>query len=144
MVDALRRAHRMITLNGYVVDVHPLETPAQVEVGDLTIGPIDAADAPLRHAAASRALAAVVHDALFDMVTALDFDFFTYGDTIEELQEYIVENWRNARIDDETMERARDAIHGAAAGVRPRVLERVRLTTLRPIARNLSYRRGEA
>ena len=73
-----------------------------------------------------------VDEGLFDVETVIDFDFHTYGDTVEELRDYIAENWRDARIDDRTMARARAAVVGAAHGVTPRVLERVRLTVLRP------------
>ena len=135
MVDALRRAHRMVTRDGTVVDVHPSDVPASMEVGAHAIGHVDAGDAPLRHAAAEAAVKTVVDAGLFEVDAVVSFDFYTYGDTVEELRDYIVENWRNARIDDDIVERAKRALRGAGVGVRPRVLERVRLTTLRPIAR---------
>jgi len=135
MVDALRRAHRMVTRNGAVVDVHPTDAPASMEVGAHVIGDVDAGDAPLRHVAAEAALKITVDTGLFEVDTVVGFDFYTYGDTVEELRDYIVENWRNARIDDDVVERAERALRGARVGVRPCVLERVCLTTLRPIAR---------
>ena len=131
MVDALRRAHRIVTPDGCVIDMHPTASAAWVEVAGTPIGRVDAGDAPLRHAAAAAALKTIVDERRFDVAAAVDFDFYTYGDTIEELRDYIVGNWRNARIDETTLERCREALR-AAPGVRPRVLERVRLTTLRP------------
>jgi len=103
-----------------------------MEVGLDVIGPVDAGDAPLRHAAAEAALKTVVDDGLFEVDGVVGFDFYTYGDTVEELRDYIVENWRNARINEDIVDRARRALRAAPVGVRPRVLERVRLTTLRP------------
>jgi hypothetical protein len=132
MVDALRRAHRVVTTNGSVVDIHPTDAAASMEVGVHVIGPVDAGDAPLRHAAAEAALKTVVDDGLFEVDGVVGFDFYTYGDAVEELRDYIVENWRNARINDDIVDRARRALRAAPVGVRPRVLERVRLTTLRP------------
>jgi hypothetical protein len=132
MVDALRRAHRFVVADGSVVDLHPTEAPASVNVGAATVGRVDAGDAVARHAHASAALQSVVDEALFDVETVIDFDFRTYGDTAEELRDYVVENWRDARIDDRTVARARAALAGAARGVTPHVLERVRLTVLRP------------
>jgi len=87
----------------------------------------------VRHAAAGAALRTAIDEGLFDGTATVDFDFNTYGDTIEELRDYIVETWRNARIDEETVRRTRAALGAAPAGLRPCVLERVRLTTLRPL-----------
>lgn len=131
MVDALRRAHQIVTTDGSVVDIHPTDAPASMEVGAKTIGEVGAGDAPLRHAAAQAALKTAVDAGLFEVDAVVGFDFYTYGDTVEELRDYIVENWRNARIDDEIVHEARRALAAAPAGVRPRVLEHVRLTTLR-------------
>jgi hypothetical protein len=131
MVDALKRAHRMVSLDGCIVDIHPTEAPASVRVGTLTVGLVDGGDATIRHKAAGNALATVVDAGLLAVADVVDFDFYTYADTIEELRDYIARNWRNARIDEETVAAARTVIRDAPAGVRPCTLEHVRLTTLR-------------
>ncbi len=132
MVDALERSHRIVGPDGCVLDLHPTEEQALVQMGERTIGPVDGGDAPVRHAAAGAAVTTVVREGLFDADRVIDFDFSTYADTIEELRDYIAENWRSTRIDERTVEAARAA---APASVRPRTLERVRLTVLRPSAR---------
>ena len=134
MVDALRRAHHMVRVNGCVVDLHPTAALASMEVGATTTGRVDAGDAALRHAAAGAALAAVIDDGLFGVDRTSDFTFYTYGDSIEELRDYVVENWRNARIEDDTVTRTREAVR-VAPGSRPRVREYVRVTKLYPLAR---------
>jgi len=134
MVDALRRAARMVTASGLIVDVHPLGARVPVQVGDAEVGEVEDHDAPVRHAAADAALPNAVADGLLTLVGAVDFDFYTYGDTIEELRDYIAETWQSGRIDDRTVVRARSVLRSAPVGVRPRLLERVRLTTLRPRA----------
>lgn len=133
MVDALRRAHRMVNPNGLVVDLHPSSAPATVEVGCTSTGHVEAGGAPLRHAAADAALAAAVDEGLFAVDHNLVFTFYTYGDTIEELRDYVVENWKEGRIDDETVDRTREALRHAS-GIRPRIREQVQITKLRPIA----------
>jgi len=133
MVDALRRAHDIVRADGLVVDVHPTAEAALVEVGTETTGHVDAGDAPQRHAAADAAARTVVHDAWFAIDAVAAFNFYTYGDTIEELQDYIVANWRSARFSDQTMARTRRALSLTSAGTRPRVLERARVMTLRPL-----------
>ena len=122
----------MVSPNGTIVDVHPTEALASVYVGDETIDPLDAGDATRRHAAASAALTTVVDDRLFDIVAVEDFVFCTYGDTIDELRDYIARTWRSSRIGDRTAERARKTLAAARQGVRPRVVEQIRLTSLRP------------
>ena len=131
MVDALRRARQMVKPNGWLVDLHPSAVRAAVEVGGHTIGHVDAADAPLRHAAAGVALAAIVDEGRFAIDHTATFTFYTYGDTIEELRDYVEKNWRRARIDDRTVDRAGQALR-ERPGVRPRVREQVYVMKLRP------------
>ena len=132
MVDALRRAHGMVTPNGCVVDLHPTAARACLEVGADITGLVAAGDAPFRHAAAGAAISATIEQGLFVVERAVDFTFHTYGDTIEELRDFIAENWRDARIDEQTAERTRDALRGAP-GTRPRVREYVTATRLKPL-----------
>jgi hypothetical protein len=134
MVDALRRAHRMAATDGFVIDVHPTDAPAVVDVGDLEVGPLDAGDASSRHAAASDALTAAVAARLFERIAVVEFDFHTYADTIDELRDFIAQTWKTTRIGEPTVEAARAALAAAESGVRPRTRERVQLTTLRPLA----------
>src|SRR3954471_6412077 len=131
MVDALRRAHRMVKPDGWVIDLHPSASPATVEVGGSTTGHVESPDAKARHAAAGVALGVTVSEGLFSIDQATTFTFYTYGDTIEELRDYIEENWRDSRIADRTVERTREALRHAA-GVRPRTREVVHVTRLRP------------
>jgi hypothetical protein len=131
MVDALRRACRFLTPSGVIVDLHPTAMAARLEVASTVIGPIEAGDAPVRHAAASAALTAAAAEGLVRIEGECDFDFYSYGDSPEELAEYIEENWRCARIDPPIVARAREAMR-VRPGSQPRVLERVRITVLRP------------
>jgi len=132
MVDALRRAHRLVKSHGHVVDLHPSAKRARVEAAGRPIGYVDADDAPLRHAAAGAALAAVVEEGLFAVDGALVFSFYTYGDSIEELRDYVEANWRSARIDDQTVGRAREILRDAPEA-QPRICEDVHITKLRPL-----------
>src|SRR5262245_28468604 len=139
MVDALRRAHRLVKSTGRIVDLHPSAAPASVEAAGACTGYVDAGDAPLRHAAAGVALAAVINEGLFAVEQTLVFSFYTYGDTIEELRDHVVENWRSARIDDDTITRTRERLRDSS-GARPRIREEVRLSKLRAIAHSRTGR----
>src|SRR5262245_10489436 len=131
MVDALRLAHRLLTPGGVLVDFHPTASSVTVEVGAGTAGFLDAGAARRRHAAASHALEAAVFQGLFSVAASATFDFFTYGDSIDELRDYIVENWRDTSFAEETVERTRVMLC-AAPGMRPRVRERVQAARLIP------------
>lgn len=131
MVDALRRAHRLVRPDGCIVDLHPTPAIASVEVDGFTTGRVDAGDAPARHAAAGAALTSVLDAGLFAVDGAVNFTFYTYGDTIEALRDHVEAHWRNARIDDGVIERTHDALRHSPDS-RPRVREQVRLTRLHP------------
>jgi hypothetical protein len=131
MVDALRRAHRWLQRDGVLIDLHPTESPASVEVGAQRTGTVDVDDDPFRHAAAGAALSRVVDTGLFAVERTAEFAFYTYADTVEELRDHVEENWRSARIDTAVLKRTSAALR-ATSGVRPRVREQVRLTRLRP------------
>ena len=135
MVDALRRAHRLVTTAGMVVDVHPTAVPACLEVGDQRIGPLDAAHAIVRHAAADAALPAALEEGLFDVTARAEFVYYTYGGSIEELRDHVAANWRDTRIGADISERARRVVAEASGDLLPRLVEHVRLTSLRVRAR---------
>jgi hypothetical protein len=131
MVHALHQAHRMLQRRGCVVDLHPTAEVPAVEVGTVRTGSVVTGDGPARHAAADNAIAVVIADGIFAADATTEFAFYTYADTIDELREYVEENWRDARIRDEVVARTRDALR-ATPGIRPRVREDVRATRLRP------------
>jgi len=131
MVDALRRAHRIVTADGIVVDLHPSASPAVVEIGDCLTGSVAVVDGQRRHAAADAAIATVVREGLFAIERRTEFAFHTHADTIDELRDYIEENWRDARVDEATVGRTRAAAR-ELPGERPRAREQVILTVMRP------------
>ena len=131
MVDALKRVGNWLTPQGVALDLHPTAAVATVIVGDAVAGPIDPGDATARHQAATDAIAAAAAEGVFAIDDALEFEFSTYADSLEELNEHILEDWREARIGDETLARAR-ALLDEKRGVPVRVRERVAATLLRP------------
>ena len=85
MVDALRRAHRIVTPDGTVVELHPSASAAVIEVSDRAAGHVHTGDAPIRHAAAGAAVAAAVAEGLFVVERVVTFPFYSYADTIEHV-----------------------------------------------------------
>jgi hypothetical protein len=131
MVHALRRVRALVRPDGLVVDLHPTEERAWVEIGAERAGPVEAGDAPARHAAAGAALKTVLDAGLFIAENSVVFQFFTYADSVEELGDHIRQTWRSGRIEKPVLERARAIMH-RSPGTRPRVCEHVRCTRLRP------------
>lgn len=128
MVDALKRTRSWLRPGAPLVDLHPMAAPALVIVGDTIAGPIDNGAAPARHQAATDAIAEAVNNGLFRIGDTIEFDFSTYADTLDELQDYIVSEWREGRIGDTTMMRARQL--GPSADRKPRARERVSASRL--------------
>ena len=131
MVDALRRVRGGLRRTGFLVDLHPTSAVAVVIVGDTIAGPLQTGSAPSRHQAATDAITEVLHERLYTKDDEMEFEHSTYAETLDELQEHIVEDWCEGRIGDETMARAR-ALLRDAPGVRPRVRERVSASRLLP------------
>jgi hypothetical protein len=131
MVDALRRARGWLRRTGSLVDLHPTSAIAVVIVGDTIAGPVQTGAAPSRHQAATDAITSVLRERLYTKNHEMEFEHSTYAETLEELQEHIVEDWRESRIGDDTLGRAR-ALLRDAPGVRPLVRERVSASWLLP------------
>jgi hypothetical protein len=131
MVDALKRAHRIVRPDGVVLDVHPTSAYALLEVGSHVIGTVSPGDAPERHQAATDAVATAIARGWFSCADTVEFAFLTYGDSIDELREYLTDNWRDTTIDAATVAHARAALQ-SRAGLKPAVREHVRIAKLRP------------
>jgi len=129
MVHALRRVHGLVKPSGFVVDIHPTPDFAVMLIGDTTAGVVESPAGAARHQAAADAVAVAAREGWFAVEDASEFDFYTHGDSIEELRDFILANWRDSVIDDETIARARQLL---TPGVRPRVRERVAICRLRP------------
>ena len=131
MVDALRRARELVTPAGCVIDLHPTSAAAIILVGDAIGGPVDTGGAKGRHQAATDAVAAAVRDRLLTTDATLEFDFSVYGDTLDELQQHIHDEWCEGHIGAVTFAQAQ-ALLRAAPGERPCVRERVVINRLIP------------
>lgn len=130
MVDALRRARAIVKRSGCIVDLHPTADHAVILVGDRVAGEVDTGNAPQRHQAATDALAAAARDGLVIVDDSTTFLFRAYADSIEELQDHILEDWREGRIGEATLAAARTLMQ-SAPGVKPCVQEHVSISRLR-------------
>ena len=131
MVDALSRARGWLRRTGCVIDLHPTPAIAAVVVGDTIAGPLETGSASTRHQEATDAITSVIRERLFTRDDEMEFEYSTYAETLEELQQHILKSRRESRIGDDTMARAQVLLRNVP-GVRPRVLERVSASRLSP------------
>jgi hypothetical protein len=131
MVNALRMARQWLVPSGWIVDLHPTAAIATIHVGGVDAGPVDQGGAPARHQAATDAIATAIGDRLLTLEDALEFEFWRHADTLEALDAYIREHWRDSRIGSATLARARELQHQLNTSV-VSVRERVAATRLRP------------
>ncbi len=136
MVDALRGARRWLKPDGCLIDLRPADVVPTLEIGcpggDPTLAGVLVLqqERRLRHAAADRALEAVLERKLFQLEQARDFWFFRYADSPRELQEYVATRWQDARLDDATRDRAAEML-SRTPGARLWLRERVAIRSLR-------------
>jgi hypothetical protein len=131
MVHALHRAHRLLSADGCLIDLHPAHEPAAIEVGGVFVGRLDGEKAQRRHAAADAAIAAAAAGGMFAAECAREISFRTHGDSIEELRDYVGATWNDSRVGDALVDRARGALRANPAATLW-ITERLRLTSLRP------------
>ena len=134
MVDALCRTRLWLKPDGYLIDLRPAETIPEVLVGSEAhaevVGVLTVeAERHRRHAAADRALAAVLDRHLFVLDEAREFTFLRYADSAAELRDYIASKWKETRMGDATCLRTAVAL-GARPGARLWLRERVAIRRL--------------
>ena len=131
MVDALRTAREWIVPSGTVIDLHPTAAPATIHVDSRLAGAIDPGGATTRHQGATDAIALAVRERLFTVEDIFEFEFWTHADSLEELDDYMLENFRESRIGQVTMARARE-LSAELVTFKVSLRERVAAARLRP------------
>jgi hypothetical protein len=140
MVHALNRARQWLRPDGCLIDLHPGEAPALVEVstpgGNVRVGDVqDDSDAkgPLgRHRAADLALEAAIATQGWILQQRATFTFASEADTVDELDDHLRQKWRAARLDAGTREGA-NALLRANPGAIARIIEQVTITRMRTL-----------
>ncbi len=147
MVHALQQIHRLLIPDGHLVDIHPVPDTLTAEVhqrGKIILAehvPSTNAEAVQQ---AEEAITEVVNRRLFTIVQETTFDFRTYGDSVPELRDHIVETsafdedstlaqrWENEYA--QTASRMQQALHAAGPQARAAIQEQARITHLHALA----------
>lgn len=144
MVHALEQIHARIVPDGCLVDIHPngerAEFICRLGAGERLIGYLEESDGYLEYRQTDAALETVVARGLFRVSRAGEFEFRTYADSFDELEQWLSANWSDAIIPDEVAASAsgweRDAGCGALF-----LRERVKISLL---AASQEHGSGEA
>jgi hypothetical protein len=136
MVHALEIIHGLLDPAGFLLDIHPLGEPPPIEVrvGEsyFLAGWLKEADDYVEYLHADQALQAVVERGLFTIEGTGTFTFNTYASSLEDLRAYIMEDWEDARIDDQVAGRVEDLWKSPVNEKELVLRELVKITRLRP------------
>lgn len=154
MTSAVAEARRVLRPGGLILDIHPADEPTTLHVwqaryklsGDLSeqpenldaihrtpIGELDhAPDSLSDFTAANDALAEALEAAgHFELVNATTFDYRYFFDSLDELTEYLDDEWEDATASDALLERALMAMQSVTGASKLVVVQRAVVTVLR-------------
>lgn len=138
MVDALHRARDLLSDSGVIIDMHPTPDGAVLMIGGedsdgTPMGILEAASTWERHANADAAVKKAAASGALIATSTREFWFRRYGESVDELAEFVRQKWTDAYFTAATVGRARHA-HGARPELSVWFEERVRITRLEPAA----------
>ena len=150
MALAVAEAHRVLKLGGLLIDVHPTDEPATLEIWHVrtennaaakksvhcvAVGTLDYAPTSLDDFTASTEVLAQTLDERthfqFDQVAIFEYQYFF--DTLEELTQYLIYEEELASASPALLENARLAIEQALTTPKIVIIQRTNVTALRKI-----------
>ena len=115
MVHALHQIHQLLKPNGLLLDIHPTNELAtlEVRVGEQVTpaGWIYEWDDYVEYEWADNALQRAINVQWFELERDGVFSFVCYADSMAELREYLAEEWHDALIDEVTFMRAQELLN---------------------------------
>ncbi len=153
MAAAVAEARRVLKPNGLLLDIHPNDEPSRVEVWHARyaldaealpenleaivrapVGELEQADDSLRDFTATNdALAEALAEGGFTWVNSIAFDYRYFFDSLDELTEYLEDNWEHATASEALLERALMEMGRAPAPPKVVVIQKAVVTALRKI-----------
>jgi isochorismate hydrolase len=111
MVHALEQIHDLLKPDGNLIDIHPNGELNRfillLDGQEYFIGYMQETDGYIEYRQASEAIETVVSKGLFRFLKMGGFEFRTYADSFDELQDFLEKTWSDAVITEEVIANAR-------------------------------------
>lgn len=138
-MHALEIVHSLLKPEGVLIDIHPNGEPPPIEVHmggeSMLAGYLDETDDFEEYFKADEALAEVTARGLFVLEREGQFTFMTHASTITELADFILAEWSDSVVHEETIERANALMGEAGDGKEVALRERARIARFRALAK---------
>jgi hypothetical protein len=132
MVHALETVHSLIKPGGLLVDIHPGTNKAWVEAKvngkEYFLDTLEETDDYIEYKQAGDALAQAISQGIFSVEAGGKFPFIIHAATIEELRDYLTENWSDAVINESVDGKAREYITSSVESYEVLVREEILIT----------------
>lgn len=137
MVHALEIIHQLLRPRGKLIDIHPVGEPSPIEVRTggqkILAGWLTETDDFVEYKQADDALAQAIQRGWFLVERQTTFPFITHADSLDELREYLVKEWKDAILDDATARKVEELLAGPARDKELLVHDRVHIVQLSDI-----------
>lgn len=114
MVHALEKIHGLLKPGGSLIDIRPSGDPPEVEVhvdGHIKhAGWYDETDEFVEYSQAQDAMDEAIERGLFVVEREGDFEYLTHASSVVELRDYLMGEYSDAIIDDETVRRGEELL----------------------------------
>jgi hypothetical protein len=132
MVHALETIHSLIKPGGVLLDIHPGLDKAWVEVRvngkDYFLDVVQETDDYIEYQQANEALLQASKRGWFEVDEAGKFLFIIHSGSMEEMREYLVDNWKDAVLNESLEGKAREYYSKAADSFEILIREEVLIT----------------
>ena len=136
MVHALEKTHRLLKLDGLLIDMRPAVDTPSVEVGSggqvSRAGRLGHRQNFASYKQAHAALAQVVESGVFVLERESTFPFLYHANTLAALREWLAESWENAILDEETVKQVEELLNIAGDDREVIVRHLIRIVRLKP------------
>jgi hypothetical protein len=132
MVHALETIHSLINPGGVLLDIHPGQDKSWVEVRvngkEYLLDVLEETDDYIEYGQANDALSQVVKNGLFNAEESGKFIFLIHSASMDELREFLAENWKDAILNESLDGKAREYFSKAADSYEVLIREEVLIT----------------
>jgi hypothetical protein len=137
MVHALETIHDLLKPGGILLDIHPTNEPAAIDVRlreqIIPAGWLSESDDYVEYEWADAAVAAAVDRRLFTQERSGTFAFVWHADSMSALRAYLAEEWKDAIVDDVTAMRIEELLKLPVPDKEILVREAIRLARYRRV-----------